>query len=113
MTKRTVIATTVKLTLLLMTALDVHASEEEPELGPYNAWQSDDSKGCNYEGEKYEFGHLLAMNLDELEAYKANTGYRASDGYAVLMVCTYLVDPLAGDHPVVDERDYKWVAFSW
>lgn len=111
MTKRPVTATTVKLTLLLIAALDVHASE--PELGPYNAWLPDDSKGCLFEGEKYEFGHLLAMNIDELDAYKANTGYRASDGYAVMMVCSYLVDPRIGDHPVPDEREYKWVAFSW
>ena len=50
------------------------------------------------------------MNSKELKAYKNKTGFRASDGFAVMMECLYLVDPTKNDHPAPDKRKYVWVA---
>ena len=50
------------------------------------------------------------MNHVELKEYRKITGFNASDGYAVMMICLYIVDPLSFDHPKVDARRYVWVA---
>lgn len=78
----------------------------------YNAWQQSLS-GCEYEGETYPVGYTQAVNDADLQAYEKNTGYRASDGYAVMMLCSFLVDPDMGDYPLPKERKFVWVAYSY
>lgn len=79
----------------------------------YQAWETNSTEGCELDGQFYNLGEIEAMNKADLEDFKQMSGYRASDGYAVMMMCTYNVDPAANDHPAVNERTYSWVAFSW
>jgi len=75
------------------------------------SWE-DDSNGCELEGKTYPIGEMIAMNRNEIEAHEKQGGY-VHDAEAIMMKCTYLVDPMASDHPAVGKRDYRWVAFSW
>ncbi len=88
------------------------ASETPIEFKTYEAWDHND-KGCLADGRYHEVGSLLQMNREALAAFKERTGHTASDGYAVLMQCTYLVDSKADDHPNPSERRYVWVGFNW
>jgi hypothetical protein len=88
------------------------ASERPVEFKAYEAWNHND-QGCLADGHYHEVGTILQMNKEALSAFKTRTGHIASDGYAVLMQCTYLVDSEADDHPRPSERRYVWVGFSW
>lgn len=79
----------------------------------YQAWETTSTEGCELNGEFYKVGELESMNKVDLDEFKRITGYRANDGYAVMMMCTYRVDSTSNDHPPVNERTYEWVAFSW
>ncbi|KAB0482437.1 hypothetical protein F7Q91_03245 [Vibrio chagasii] len=111
MLNRKAVSTMTTLSMAILLSHSIGA--KEPKLGPYNAWNVEESEGCTYNGEKFAFGELKAMNQPELEEFKVSTGYQASDGYAVLMICSYLVNPQSNDHPPSKARDYRWVAFSW
>jgi len=76
-----------------------------------NSWEKD-PYGCELEGKQFPVGKMLAMNRKDIVKHQINGGY-VSDGEAVMMICTYLVDPISSDHPKVGERDYRWAAFSW
>tara|TARA_R110002072_G_scaffold303138_1_gene495390 strand:- start:3909 stop:4232 length:324 start_codon:yes stop_codon:yes gene_type:complete len=76
-----------------------------------NSWD-EDRNGCMLNEKRYPVGKMLAMNRALIESHQNNGGF-VSDGDAIMMRCTYLVDPLAEDHPKVAEREYRWVAFSW
>lgn len=85
---------------------------DEPQfLAHSNSWEKD-SYGCELEGMNFQVGEMLAMNRKAIIEHESNGGY-VSDGEAIMMICTYLVDPMSSDHPKVGERNYKWVAFSW
>ena len=75
-----------------------------------NAYKQTAEHGCYIKGDLFAVGTRKQMNHVELAEYKKLTGYRASDGYAVMMQCLYIVDPLSVDHPVERERKYVWVA---
>ena len=75
------------------------------------SWE-DDLGGCELDGKTYQVGEMLAMNRKAIDEYKSKGGY-VSDGEAIMMKCTYLVNPLSSDHPKVSDRDYRWVGFSW
>jgi hypothetical protein len=79
----------------------------------YQAWETTSTEGCQLDGQFYKVGEIEAMNKADLADFKQMSGYRASDGNAVMMMCTYNVDPTSNDHPPVNERTYAWVAFSW
>jgi hypothetical protein len=76
----------------------------------YNAMQRSHDEGCTLNGQIYAVGYVMAMNKDRLLKFKQITGYRASDGLAVLMQCLYLVDAQSNDHPTIKNRKYVWVA---
>jgi len=77
-----------------------------------NAYHQPVDQGCTIKGKDKIFavGSREQMNHKELSLYKEKTGYNPSDGYAVMMICLYLVDPNAVDHPKVKDRKYVWVA---
>jgi len=66
--------------------------------------------GCTIKDVLYPAGTRKAMNHEELELYKEKTGFYPSDGYAIMMECLYLVNPLNSDHPKPKDRKYVWVA---
>ncbi len=86
------------------------ASKEAEFFAHYNAWERSDI-GCELNGRYYEVGELEAVNLSDLKQYEAETGLRPSDGYAVMMMCTFLVEPTDEDYPKPDKRKFVWVAF--
>jgi|TARA_R110002060_G_scaffold78357_1_gene91413 hypothetical protein len=67
-------------------------------------------KGCYIKDRFFAVGTRNQMNRAELALFKKKTGFRASDGYAVMMMCIYIVDPLSDDHPHPNVRRYVWVA---
>lgn len=88
----------------------VAADDQSIEFTPKQAFVRDANGGCLIGDEKFEVGTRRQMNKAELAAYETKTGYRASDGYAVMMICLYLVDHLKNDHPMPKNRQYVWVA---
>ncbi len=94
-------------------SISSNANELPPEFKEYNAWADDSGKGCEYRGQRYAFGDKTLMNSEAINAYKERTGYMPSDGYGILMQCTYMVDTNTDDHPPLEARKYVWAAFSW
>lgn len=68
--------------------------------------------GCVYNGDYYKVGDMQTMNSKQL-AERVKAGEEISDADAVLMQCTYLVNPSEPAHPDLSERQYVWVAFDW
>ena len=85
---------------------------EENFFSTKNAYIQPEGVGCTIKGSDKLFpvGFRKQMNHVELKEYRKITGFNASDGYAVMMICLYIVDPLSFDHPKVDARRYVWVA---
>jgi len=95
------------LTLSLVTSTSAAEKDFFPS---YNAFNRNDL-GCELNGERYKVGELAAMNSTDLDNFKKLTGYRAADGYAVMMMCSFIVDPSKQDYPTPDKRSFVWVAF--
>jgi hypothetical protein len=104
------ISTLLSLSLLLLSCSSV---AEENFFTAKNADIQPVGPGCTIAGsdEIFVVGTRKQMNHKELALYKAKTGYNPSDGYAVMMSCLYLVNPLSVDHPAVSDREYVWVAY--
>ncbi|GHG07184.1 hypothetical protein [Thalassotalea marina] len=88
-------------------------AEEVPQtafFGDKNAFKQPKDQGCYIGKTFYPVGTRKSMNHVELALYLKKTGYQASDGYAVMMRCLYLVDPLSDDHPLPKDRKFVWVA---
>lgn len=105
--------------LIVTIALAVTASStlsadiKEADFFPaYNAWAPSES-GCTLNGQNYMVGDTEQVNMQDLAEYEQITGYRAADGYAVIMLCTFLVDPSQQDYPKPEQRQYVWVAYSY
>lgn len=105
--------------LIVTMALAVTASStfsadiKEADFFPaYNAWAPSES-GCTLNGQNYMVGDTEQVNMQDLAKYEKITGYRAADGYAVIMLCTFLVDPSQQDYPKPELRQYVWVAYSY
>lgn len=99
------------ITLLLSNGVHSKTVTEEMFFPHYNAWDRGE-EGCVFNGQVYNVGDLEAVNQSDLQAYKAQSGgIRASDGYAVLMMCSYLVTPDDHDHPKPEDRRFVWVAY--
>lgn len=100
---------TLTLTFSLLFTSSVYSSES----GFFTKKNADiqpDNAGCLLGDKLYPVGYRKQMNHEELALYKKTTGYTASDGYAVMMQCIYIVNPNSDDHPKVSDRDYVWVA---
>jgi len=99
--------------VLFITCLSHNAVCEEKlnEVMTPNSWAKDPN-GCLLDGEFYPVGEMEAMNRKEIEN-REHEGEYVSDGEAIMMQCTYLVDTEKSDHPEVGKREYTWVAFSW
>jgi hypothetical protein len=98
------------LAITLMILISSTASAKNPFFSVKNADVRSQANGCLLDGKIFKAGTRKQMNAAELKRYKELTGYRASDGHAVMMECLYLVNPAESDHPKVDEREYVWVA---
>lgn len=85
-------------------------ASEEVFFPSYNAWQ-ESKTGCYLNGQQYQVGEIEAMNLEDLNDFKIETGFRASDGYAVMMMCSFLVEPSDEDYPLPNKRKFVWVAY--
>lgn len=98
--------------MILMTLLFMActAHSEDDFFTHKNAYIQPPQFGCKIGGKFFSVGTRKQMNHKELALYKERTGYRASDGYAVMMQCLYVVDPLQSDHPRPDKRVFVWVA---
>lgn len=105
------VSTIILVSLLLTIFTSVEA--EENFFTNKNAYIQPKGPGCTIEGidKVFQVGERTAMNHKELKTYKEKTGYQASDGYAVIMACLFLVDPLSTDYPAVKDRKYVWVAY--
>jgi len=68
--------------------------------------------GCMLNGTLQRVGAMEAVNDLEI-AEREGKGEYVPDGEAVMMRCTFLVDPKAEKWPAPEKRVYKWVAFSW
>ncbi|MCG9576095.1 hypothetical protein L1D14_07560 [Vibrio tubiashii] len=95
---------------LCMVATSSFAINEEDYFPQYNAWRKSDA-GCVFNGQKYKVGELEAMNLTDLRSFEKESGGRASDGYAVMMMCSFVVIPEEEDYPIPNKRKYVWVAY--
>jgi hypothetical protein len=100
---------TLTITLLLFFTIITHATESVY-FTKKNADVRSDNSGCLLGDKLYPVGYREQMNHKELARYKKETGYTASDGYAVMMQCIYIVNPNSDDHPEVSDRSYIWVA---
>ncbi|MDA0146166.1 hypothetical protein OCT63_18225 [Vibrio sp. RW] len=107
------IFTAAVLVIIMFAIFKQARAEEHPFPYKYNAWDTTSEEGCYHNGEFFHVGEIEAMNKADLDEYMSATGYRASDGYAVMMLCTYDVVPSLGDHPKPGDRTHKWVAYSW
>ncbi|MAD96249.1 MAG: hypothetical protein CMB99_02880 [Flavobacteriaceae bacterium] len=94
--------------VLFFTSISVNS--EENFFTNKNAYKQPSGIGCKLGDKIFPVGTRKQMNAKELAMYKQKTGFNASDGYAVMMQCLYLVDPLAMDHPVPEKREFVWVA---
>jgi len=96
---------------LFLISLNVYCEEYIPFLKHSNSW-IEDKNGCELEGDLYPIGEKIAMNRKAIELHEKDGGY-VSDGEAILMECSYLVDSASTDHPKLGQREYVWVSFSW
>lgn len=97
------------ISVLFLFQLSIYAAEEDLFTGK-NASIQPSGYGCEIKNKIYPVGTRKQMNHKDLALYKKRTGYTPSDGYAIMMECLYIVNPLHDDHPKVEDRMYVWVA---
>jgi len=97
--------------LQLMMLSQHSVSEDQEFLKGSNSFDKDNN-GCLLDGKVYKVGGRAAMNRNEIKEWQEKGGYVA-DYEVILMQCQYKVDPSMNDHPVVSNRQYFWVSFSW
>jgi hypothetical protein len=97
--------------IILLTFMSLAQAQTDTDLiSPKQADLQPENQGCKLGDKVFPIGRRKQMNHQELVDYKIATGYRASDGYAVMMMCSYIVDASHNDHPTPKKRVYLWVA---
>lgn len=69
--------------------------------------------GCKLNNKTYKVGHIKALNENDMKRFEVDNGVSASDGDAILMMCSFIVKPSEGDYPHPEQRQHVWVAYSY